>query len=727
MDLESILKHRDELVAEVLKAKKDGQKSSLELRRRASKAATLEGLIAHNLFLADKRESAVESLASQGECLAFARRPYEAFRVYDKARAWASSHRLKKELLERQRALGVAPPPRSVFQSAKVDIVNNKSLRRPQREAYQAAREHFQSSQEAALIQLPVGCGKTGTMSLLPFALAQGRVLVVAPNVEIRKSLAQNFDNSHPDCFWRRANVLKAGRAPTSAVLDENANISDCDQADIIVTNIQQLMAADAEKWLWQMSPDYFDMILVDEGHHIAADSWQQSLEHFEQAKVISFTATPMRSDGKEIDGKRIYRFAISEAIAEGYVKDIATWRLEPIELSFRYKGSDEHYGLHEIVKLRESDWFSKGIALAAECNRHIVEASIQCMKELRAGSKFPHKIIAVACTIDHARALRALYEERHCRAAVLHSHMPAKAQEKVRAGLKRHELDVVVQVQMLGEGADYPSLSVAAVFRPFRHLVPYMQFIGRIMRVLRQNKPGHPDNRGYVVSHVGLNVDRWWDDLKSFDEDDGGSFFAKMGKGLLEFQNQKKEQIPDRRYYQPEMEVLEETIEHLVENRLIPKDTEALTSEVVKLLESKGLDLAGLGLSRDLIAEQLELRRGDAGKVEAPSPMTVQPQKARQQARRRLNERVRSAGKQLLNHLRVPVKGKELLGLFPDTKASSNLALAIILLNREVKELLGVASKERRELSEQELKKAYNAIDELIDRAAAKVEALQR
>ena len=35
-------------------------------------------------------------------------------------------------------------------------------------------------------------------------------------------------------------------------------------------------------------------------------------------------------------------------------------------------------------------------------------------MRELRAKTNFPHKIIAVACTIDHARSLRALYEGRH-------------------------------------------------------------------------------------------------------------------------------------------------------------------------------------------------------------------------------------------------------------------------------------------------------------------------
>ena len=40
-------------------------------------------------------------------------------------------------------------------------------------------------------------------------------------------------------------------------------------------------------------------------------------------------------------------------------------------------------------------------------------------------------------------------------------------------------------------------------------------------MRVNRQQVPGHPDNRGIVVSHIGLNLDRHWDDFKTLDAED--------------------------------------------------------------------------------------------------------------------------------------------------------------------------------------------------------------
>ena len=73
----------------------------------------------------------------------------------------------------------------------------------------------------------------------------------------------------------------------------------------------------------------------------------------------------------------------------------------------------------------------------------------------------------------------------------------------------------------MLGEGFDHPRLSVAAIFRPFRSLAPYIQFVGRVMRVVVQDEPDHPDNQGFVVSHVGLNNDARWDEFRELDLDD--------------------------------------------------------------------------------------------------------------------------------------------------------------------------------------------------------------
>src|SRR5439155_15610367 len=110
--------------------------------------------------------------------------------------------------------------------------------------------------------------------------------------------------------------------------------------------------------------------------------------------------------------------------------------------------------------------------------------ASIQWLQYLRDGTGLQHQLIAVACSMDHARQIRSLYEERGLRVREIHSAQPRDQQDEILRTLRDGALDGIVQVQMLGEGFDHPPISVAAVFRPFRSLSPYIQFVGRAMRV---------------------------------------------------------------------------------------------------------------------------------------------------------------------------------------------------------------------------------------------------
>ena len=98
-------------------------------------------------------------------------------------------------------------------------------------------------------------------------------------------------------------------------------------------------------------------------------------------------------------------------------------------------------------------------------------------------------------------------------------------------------------------------------------------------MRVVRQDSPGDPDNRGFVVSHAGLNVDRWWKELRSFDSDDR-EFFESIADGQLSFvypsESLSNSEDEPRRTFRPEMRVLEEVIDHFVQERFLEEDSKA-------------------------------------------------------------------------------------------------------------------------------------------------------
>ena len=80
-------------------------------------------------------------------------------------------------------------PIEDFFTAVTCDIDENIHLREPQIEAYQALYDYFKNGERVAVVQIPVGCGKSGLAAIAPFGIARGRVLVITPNVTIKKGM----------------------------------------------------------------------------------------------------------------------------------------------------------------------------------------------------------------------------------------------------------------------------------------------------------------------------------------------------------------------------------------------------------------------------------------------------------------------------------------------------------------------------------------------------------
>ncbi len=599
------------------------------------------------------------------------------------------------------------------------NIEANAQLRDPQREAHAAVRQHFERSRERALVQVPVGCGKTGIMATLPFGIAQGRVLVLVPNVTIRRSVFESFDLASPRCFWSRHGVLRDVRfGPFTAVLDgPNANIHDCDESHFVIANIQQL-ASCADKWLPKFAPDYFDMILVDEGHHNAAESWRKVFTRFPGARVVSLTATPFRSDGQPVEGEVIYRYAFWRAMTAGFIKQIHSVNVAPAVLSFTIGSRAHRYTLDEILELREEQWFSRGVALAPECNRHIVQASIGRLRHLREHG-LQHQIIAAACSVDHADQVCRLYEETGLRAATIHSDMAAAKKDEVLAKLASGRIDCIVQVQMLGEGFDHPRLSVAAVFRPFRSLAPYIQFVGRVMRVLQEGKKDHPDNHAFIVSHVGMNNDARWADFRELDLSDQALFHEWVTEqaGLT---GEPVEGGGEPRRFDLGMQNAEEVISHFItQPYLNPDDNRVLD----KLLEQEIMPGLKLGAVVSRAGLRAKMKEQQAKLETAPSAIVVSPQRRRQSLRKALNKRKNSVVARVLKELGMSMVGREVGQAMSSVRGSANLKAVTVLLQRKINESLGVGKGQRGEADLESTERVLSELDQLGDAIRDEVE----
>ncbi|SCB28333.1 Superfamily II DNA or RNA helicase [Bradyrhizobium yuanmingense] len=598
------------------------------------------------------------------------------------------------------------------FRETKASIWQNASLREPQIEGYFAIREHFANSKEPCYVQLPVGCGKTGLMGLTPFGIAQGRILIIAPNLTIRENIRRELNVSNPNCFYSKRGVFVPKNGPYLSELKTGANIHDCDAAHIVVANIQQFSGA-RNKWYEALPNDYFDMILVDEGHHNVADTWTRLFAYFDEAKVVSFTATPLRSDGQVVAGERVYRFGYARSMIMGFISQIDALFVKPTELTFTVEGETKTLGINEIMKMREKDWFSRGVATSEECNRSIVNASVQQLHHVRTlGS--PRQLIAVACSIRHATQVAALYREHGLRVEVLHSQLREEERGRIEATLRSGVTDVVVQVNILGEGYDLPTLSVAAVFRPYRSLSPYVQFVGRILRLAQPDVPYSPANHVYLVSHVGLNDERWWSDFTNFDKDDQ-EFFHEFLQGELEV-DAEGEQSP-RMTLRPFMRILNEVVESYHRKGYLKKIDDVMVSDLFATIREKGFEPTEFGLDEEIVRKRLAAAQAE-GQVAAFNPV-IQPQERREALKGRLQQEARSIADTILNRLSLQHRGRDLLRCF---SGNHNSEILIRLASAEQNKVMGVESGQRQSANIGQFESAINASPDIADRLSSLV-----
>lgn len=596
------------------------------------------------------------------------------------------------------------------YQTRTPNISKNANLRIPQREVY-AALTNFARDENAERevgIVLPVGCGKSGCITLAPFAFKATRTLVIAPGTSIAGQLQADFDPTNEKMFYIKCKVLDGQPFPEPVeIRGTTTNRADLEEADVVITNIQQLQGA-TNRWLEELPADFFDLIQFDEGHHNVAASWNVLRQKFPAAKIINFSATPTRADGQIMEGRIIYSYPIFRAIEDGYVKHLKAVVLNPRTLRYvrHQDGQEIEVGLDEVRRLGEQDAdFRRSIVTSAETLNTIVDASIRELQRLRTESRDNRlKIIASALNFQHCGQVVEAYRARGMRADYVHSREESVANERVMKRLENHEIDVIVQVRKLGEGFDHPPLAVAAVFSVFGNLSPFIQFVGRIMRVIKHNAPGDILNRGVVVFHAGANIARRWEDFRQYSEADQQYFDQLLPIEGLEFSNQNEIQIdpenPSSVRRADRVNVQSQTGVRLEEIPLLQSDAQAM--EALRILRDKGYS-----------PEQIS----EAYRELEPVPTTRV--RERQAKRSNLDMRIQTEATRILHERKINPEGHEL------DKRRLGRANRIVLksaIDRHVAATVGRQTGERSQFTRQQLDQIEKDFVKIVKRATQEV-----
>ncbi len=246
-----------------------------------------------------------------------------------------------------------------------------------------------------------------------------------------------------------------------------------------------------------QFTPDFFDLIIVDECHRGSADedsAWREILEYFSSATQIGMTATPKETrDVSNIDyfGEPIYTYSLRQGIDDGFLapykvvridfdKDLQGWR--PPE------GKLDKYGWLVADRVYDQRDFDRALVL----DKRTELVAYKVTEFLRQTDRFD-KAIVFCDDIDHAERMRqALVNENTDLVAANGKYIMRITGDNNEGKM---ELDgfidpasrfpvIVTTSKLLSTGVDVQTCKLIVLDQTIQSMTLFKQIIGRGTRI---------------------------------------------------------------------------------------------------------------------------------------------------------------------------------------------------------------------------------------------------
>ncbi|EMH7362434.1 DEAD/DEAH box helicase [Listeria monocytogenes] len=229
------------------------------------------------------------------------------------------------------------------------------------------------------------------------------------------------------------------------------------------------------------------ELIVIDESHHILANSYKKIIEYFHEARVIGFTATPVRINGGGLGD-------INDMLIE---KVNVKWLIENQFLA-PYK-----YFAPEIVQTETLDIKRTGefdmTGLDDQFNKRMIWGDvIKHYQKLADGQQ----AILYASSLYQSQKMAASFEQVGITAAHIDGKTPKAERDHIIQQFRNGEIKVLCNLDLIGEGFDVPDCSTVIMLRPTQSLSLYIQQSMRGMRY-------RPEKTSIIIDHVG-NVSRF-------------------------------------------------------------------------------------------------------------------------------------------------------------------------------------------------------------------------
>lgn len=310
------------------------------------------------------------------------------------------------------------------------------TLRPHQIRAIDAVRAVYRAGRKRCLLVMPTGAGKTYTAAeLIRASVARGhRVLFLVHRREIVMDTHRRLAAVGVPC-----GLVMAGVAPS--------------EAPVQVASVQTVAAREQHPAA--------DLVVWDEAHHTAADSYRTIASQYPNAWHLGLTATPERADGAGL------RDAFDDLVVGATMRELT-----------------------EAGLLAPCD-----VLAPAGRQDGLAEDAAAAWQRLAGG----RPTVAFCRTVAESLRLAVAIEEMGARARHIDGSTAARERAEALAAFAAGRVDVLTNVFVLTEGWDCPRAKVCLLARGCGSEGTFLQMVGRVLR------PDESGSRALVIDLAGV------------------------------------------------------------------------------------------------------------------------------------------------------------------------------------------------------------------------------
>ena len=325
-------------------------------------------------------------------------------------------------------------------------------LRPYQQEALASMLEAESNGINKQLIVLPTGAGKTVLFAQLPIIRKESLpMLVLAHRSELLIQAKDKIETINKD--------LSVGIEQA----DNKAGY-----VDVVIASVPTL-GRESSSRIEKYPKNYFKTIVVDEAHHAAAPSYRRILDYFTPELLLGVTATPQRSDSVrliDVFQEIVYYKSIQDLIKEGWLSPLVGYRVKTSTDISDVEIQNGEYKQDQLIEAIDNPGRNNSIVTA--------------YNDL-ANAK---KTVVFAAGVDHAGNLGEAFRKNGSSVRVIIGTTPEEERRQILSDFKSGAVTVLVNVGVLTEGFDEPSIEAIILAKPTRSSLLYTQIVGRGTRL---------------------------------------------------------------------------------------------------------------------------------------------------------------------------------------------------------------------------------------------------